>query len=514
MQVFRDIPPLHTVPLFKSRRSLLALVILVGALYFGLAIATIETSRPGTDEAAFANPSYNLIHYGFMGTTIYEDLGDAMPAESLKRHTYWNPPLLFLVNAAFFKVFGFGLFQIRITAVLWGGVALCAWYFIIRSGCNSPTLSVLVAGFVSLGYFFQIGAATGRMDMMCLALGTSGLASYCVLRNSNLKAAVFVSNVLVVASGLTHAVGIAYFCGLAVLTLGQDWKRLRGAHLALAVLPYLVGAAGWGAYISEDPAAFREQMAANVAVTRLASGIPAGFSPLVSLKQEAVRRYLTPFGFEPGAPPLSRTKSIVLLMYIAGMAGLLWVKRLRQDPLVRILLILAGIDFLVLTFVATQKNYYYLPHTTAVFSGCLALFLLRAPAPGSRGQSLAVIALAGLVALQAAGLVARDRQNTFKNSFLPTIQTIRAHSAQGDLIFGPAECWPDLLPDREVVHDWKLGYSSGRKGKLIVLDGATLALMEDARIQKAPVSAHIERLLAHAHKIYTDNYYSIYEPAP
>jgi hypothetical protein len=511
MKASTPFQPEHDLPSLKSpsRRALLTGLILV--LYFGFATATMRTNRPDVDDAAFANPCYNLIHYGFMGTTVYGEHG-LMPLESLMRHTYWAPPLYFLTNSAFFKIVGFGFFRVRFPSALWGLLALVAWYVFLRAGGNSSGLSLLVAGFISIGYFFQLGAALGRMDMMCLALGTAGLAIYSSLRRRNLAAAIFAGNALVVCAGLTHAVGVIYFCGLQFLTVALDWKDLRLRHMALAAIPYLVGAVGWGAYILEDPAGFREQMHGNLAVTSGAAGITPGFAPIQALKAEIARRYGASFGLGTGVGWANRAKAILLVGYAAGLIGILWLKRLRHDRFLRNLAILAVLDFFVMAFVATSKNYYYLPHTTAVFSACLALLLLRAPAPGSRGQAMGMAVLGGLALLQMAGLALRDRADDFHKSYLPAVRVIRANSQPDSLIFGPAEMWLYLVPDRELIHDWTLGYKSGRAASLIVMDPMLRQMLDGGRIEHSLESQRVDAILERTHKIYDDGYYAVYQP--
>ncbi|HEY6346651.1 MAG TPA: hypothetical protein VIY49_34605 [Bryobacteraceae bacterium] len=508
-----DLPYTYTIPFLESPRRRAALLAVILSLYLGFALATARTSRPDGDEAGYANPSYNLAFHGFMGTTIYGEQG-ALRVGSMPRHTYWMPPLYFLANVPFFKLFGFGLAQVRSTAMLWGLTAMAAWYVLIRTGGNSPALAILAAGFIGLGYFFQLSAALGRMDMMCLALGTCGIAAYCLLRRVCLPGAVLAGNALVAASCLTHATGMMYFFGLGFLMLDCDWKRLRAPHVALAALPYLLGAAAWGAYIRADVAGFLEQTRGSLNQARGANGVPPGFSPVGSLRQEIIRRYVNSFGLGPGMPLANRSKSIVLLAYCAGLAGSLCIGRIRRDPLVRVLLILAAIDFAVLAFIAPSKNYYYLPHTTAVFSACLAITVLRAPKPGGWGQSLAVLALAALAGLQLAGLASRDHQRLLQKSYLPAIEAIRQYSKPGDLIFGPVALWLSLQPDRELLDDWKLGYASGRRGSVIVLDPMKREVMEDARLEKSPAYSWAKRLIEDSRKAYDDGYYAVYVPPP
>jgi hypothetical protein len=448
-----------------------------------------------------------------MGTTLYDEDGP-IPTESLKQHTYWNPPLYFLANAALFKLSGFGVFQVRAASILWGITALASWYILLRCGGNSEPLSLVVTGFIGLGYFFLISASFGRMDMMCLALGTAGLASYCVLRPSHLNLALFVSNCLVAASGLTHPVGIMYFCGLAFLVLSQDAKRLRWRHLAVVGVPYIVGAVGWSAYILEDPAGFRDQMRGQLIQTSISAGIPTTFAPLMALKSELIHRYAAPFGLGPGVGAANRVKSVVLLGYLVGLVGILSIRRLRDDTFLRTLCVLAGINFAVLAFVATSKNFYYLPHTTAVFSACLALFLLRLPVAGGRGQLLALVVLLGLAALQITGLLIKAREEAFKKVYLPAIASIQKNSDPGSLIFGPSHLWFYVQPDRTLVHDWTLGDSSGRRGTLIVLDPLMDELLRQAQLAHSPHYEHDQQLINRSRKIFENGYYRIYSTVP
>lgn len=515
MTVYTQSASVYRLPLLESKARFVTLAFVLFGFYLALAVATVRTRTPIGDEASFANASYNLLYNGFMGTTLFgENSIGPIPAESLRRHTYWTPPLYFLTNTALFKIFGFGIFQIRVGSIFWGLVALLAWWFLIRSGGNSAALSLAVVGFIAFEYFFQLSASFGRMEMMCLALGTAGLASYYALRATHLDLAVFVSNSLVAASGLTHAVGIMYFCGLVYLVISLDWKRFRWRQLAIAAVPYLVGAVGWGAYIMQDPAGFRDQWRGQLLQTTLSAGMPTGFAPLMRLKMELIHRYLEPFGLAPGVPLLNRTKALLLFAYLVGLLGILSIRRLRNDRLLRTLVVLAGIDFAVLTFVATSKQYYYLPHITAVLAACLGLFLLRLPAPGSRGQLLAVISLVGLAAVQAGGLIIRARENPFGNSYLPAIQAIRTHSEPGSVIFAPAHFWFYLQPERTVIMDWTLGYTSGVRGRLVVQDPLFREIWKEAEVGSPRQYKHIQEVIGHSQKVFDNGIYVIYDTSP
>jgi hypothetical protein len=243
-------------------------------------------------------------------------------------------------------------------------------------------------------------------------------------------------------------------------------------------------------------------------------GMPSTFAPLMALKSELIHRYMEPFGLASGVPLLNRVKAVILLAYFIGLVGILTVRRLRNDPLLRTLVVLAGIDFAVLTFVATSKNSYYLPHITTVLAACFGLFVLRLPAAGSRWQFLAVAMLAGLAAIESAGPVIRARENAFGRLFLPAIESIRTHSEPGSLIFGSAHLWFYLQPDRTLVHDWTLGYSSGRCGKLVVVDPLFKDIWRKSEVDNPAQYKHIRDIIDHSRKIFDNELYAIYDTSP
>src|SRR5258708_17082696 len=98
-------------------------------LYLALASLTARCDYIWANEAWFASPAFNLLHKGYLGTTILESKGTWM--EGIERHTYWIPPLYLLLQAAWYQVFGFGLISIRSLSMAAGLALLLAWYWIV-----------------------------------------------------------------------------------------------------------------------------------------------------------------------------------------------------------------------------------------------------------------------------------------------------------------------------------------------------------------------------------------------
>ncbi len=156
-------------------------------VYVALAFGSAATKSPEIDEGFFANPAFNLATRGFMGTTVLEDEGSAL--KGIRERTYWIPPLHLVLQAGWYKVVGFGLVQLRAVSILWGLVALGAWFLIMRQLSGERSVGLLTAGLLALDYTFVAVASLGRMDMMCAALGFAGLAAYVTLRERDLRAA-------------------------------------------------------------------------------------------------------------------------------------------------------------------------------------------------------------------------------------------------------------------------------------------------------------------------------------
>src|SRR5262245_21029461 len=86
-------------------------------LYLVLSVGRMLTDAPTCDEGWFASPAHNLITRGVMTTTVIEEANLSMTT-GIHTYTYWIMPLNVLMQAAWYKLFGFGLFTMRSISVL------------------------------------------------------------------------------------------------------------------------------------------------------------------------------------------------------------------------------------------------------------------------------------------------------------------------------------------------------------------------------------------------------------
>lgn len=339
-------------PSSRPRTQYFSIAALAAVLLFVvLAVGSSLTHRPQVDEALFASPAYNLAYEGHFGTTIFEMENSALTR--IDERTYWVMPTFLLNVAASFKIFGFGIFSMRLVSVFWALMLLGAGYYIGEKLSGDRNVGFLSVILLACNYTVLDTASSGRMDLMCAALGFCGLAAYLVWREKNLGLAVLLGQTFVCLAGLTHHNGIMAFVGLAFLIFYFDFRRLGWKHLGFAAIPYLIGGSLFGAYVWQDFEAFYDQFIGNATM----GGRLKGFSsPLAGIVAEFTKRYPHAYGFHINsgghAGPIY-LKGLILVGYIAGLAGVLLVKSLRVKYLP--LLVLTLIYFVILGVIDGQK---------------------------------------------------------------------------------------------------------------------------------------------------------------
>lgn len=487
----------------------------VVVLYFLLAAGTAMSKRPWSDEGWFASPAYNLINKGHMGTTILESVEPRGQQKGINQYTYWVMPLDIIVQAAWYKITGFGIFQMRLLSAVWGLVAAVSLWFIVYLLSGNRNVALLAASIAALDYTFITGASFGRMDMMCAALNFAAFASFLLLREKHFNAAILVSQACIVASGLTHPYGLLGFFGLLFLTLYFDRKRVRPRHVAIAFIPYVVGAAGWGLYILQRPDLFMSQFVGNATAGGNGAGRLDGlFAPWQALYREITLRYMVAFGMgahSAGHSSLAKLKIFMLLTYVVGIIGTVFVRSIRTNRGYRALILLTGIYFLLLTLFDGQKLAWYLVHTIPLFAGLLAIFVhwLWTSTRVPRWAIALPLVLFGM--LQLGGVAQRIRQREYQKTYLPAASFLKEHAGPSSLIMGSTELAFALGFDANLVDDVRLGYYTGKRPDFIVVEEVYQDAFIGVSTQDMQVYQYIVDLLGNEYRpIYDHAHYKIY----
>jgi hypothetical protein len=407
---------------------------------------------------------------------------------------------------------GFGIVQLRLFALIFGLLCIASWGMTVRCLCRSTGAGLAAAGLIAADYFVLNGSSHGRMDMMCASFGAAAIALYLNLRERSPGQAVFWGHSLAAVAVLCHPVGLLYSGGLALLTLWWDRRSLSVPLLGLMAVPYLAAAIGWGAYIAVDPQEFARQFFGNVHTSRTTyAGLHSTGNPLwAALRAELQNRYIGPFGLAPGMGLASRIKALVLAAYVAGLAGLLAVRKLRNE---RGPVFLSGffvVAFLVLTFISPSKFFYYLPHTTTIMAAAFGALMFHFFRAGKRLAATVAVAVVMVIGIAGAGY--RVRQDLYRHSYQQTIAAILSRSPENGVVMAPGELWFGLLGHREFVYDVDLGFRTGIRPRLFVMNEFLRGMHRQVRREDSPAYGFIQSLMDRSRIIYQDANYQVWMP--
>jgi 4-amino-4-deoxy-L-arabinose transferase-like glycosyltransferase len=463
-------------------------------MYLTLAAGTALARRPWCDEAWFASPALNLMRQGTMGTSIFET---ANGSADLSVHTYWQPPLYFLMEVPWFTVWGFSLFTERALSIVWGIVLILATHSLIRALTQNEQAGRIAALVTALDPVCLQIAGGGRMDMMSTALGFGGLAVYMAWRERRFRVALLASNTLVAGSGLTHPNGILALAGLVVLILIYNRDRIRLLEVGTALLPYLIGGAGWGLYIAQNPAAFVTQFSGNMA------GRLSGLSSiLAALQHELTERYLVGYNLF-GASILDRVVIIIPIMYLTAFFALLISRRCRAN---HVLLLLTALYFTLMTVVIGHKASFYMAAIIPLWAGGVAVWLAGA----GRSTRAGLIVLMALIALELVSSVnqviayARDLGNY-------TQATAYLSAQPPGMIMGSAELAFQLGFTSRLTDDVYLGFNTGKQPQMIVIEDRYRRWLAQFQVNSPEVYDYAQRMLGNQYEmVYSNAVYQIY----
>lgn len=493
----------------RLRASIAAIV----AAYLVLAVWDSVTKRPWCDEAWFANPAFNLITTGSMGSPVIEPSGSCVTGRrpgvvlgGINQHTYWIMPLHVLAQAAWYRVAGFSLFSLRLLSVLWGLVALASWYFIVKSLSGNSRVALLALAFIAVDHAFVSGASFGRMDMMNAALGFAACAVYLAMRERNFRLAVLASNTLVAASVFTHPNGVLHFIGLMFLTLYLDRGRAKLRHALIAAVPYVIFAGGWGLYILESPSDFVSQFGAN------ASGRWAGLSSLHAFVDEIKYRYLANFYLPSYSSGIALVRVVIPIVYFGAVIAAALTGRIRNHKGQRALLLLALIYFLAMSALEGMKSYFYLVHITPIFASVLAVWVHRCWKDRIIPAGFLAAGVCGFIALQAAWAVSTATKNSYEKKYIAAVDFLKQNAGASSLIMGSAELgfamrFPDNLTD-----DTTLGYTTGKRPEFIVFEDIYYQqALRGFELRQPEIYEYVTALLSERYReVYDEGSYKIY----
>jgi hypothetical protein len=322
-----------------------------------------------------------------------------------------------------------------------------------------------MAFLLAIDFEFQVVAGYGRMDMMAEAFLACAFASYLLLREKSFARAVLVSQSFMMLVGMTQPISLGDFVGLRFMTLYLDWRRIRPGHVALAAVPYLIAGAAWGMFIAHDPSMFRDQFFGNI-TGRLSRRGPF----LQSIWGQFRERFLWIYGLHPETRGLSHLKILVYLVYMGGLVAGWFLRDFRARRNYRAWLILCPVLFFCYANLDKDVHEFYLIHIMSPVIALLAMeldWVLRTR-PKLVWAVAAVFAVLVPVQLMTTG--SRIRQDAYHRRYLDTTEFLKQNRRPGDLIMGSSELGFELGWKSDLVDDFRLGYLTGKKPDIVVLD--------------------------------------------
>lgn len=485
------------------------ILISVSILFVLLCVSTSLTKRPWSDEGWFAGAGYNLVKNGEPGTLALEPRGFK---EGIDRYTYWTAPLYYPLQASWYSVFGFSLFSMRSLSTFFGLIYIFSWFLIAKKLFDDSKIALFTILLLACDYVVVMGGSFGRMDIICSAFGAAALAVYLQLREKNLTQAIFLSQLLVVCSGLTHFLGILYFLGVICLFLWFDKGKITLKLICISLIPYIVGSIGWGIYILQDPNLFVTQFFGNATD----SGRMKSFlNPVNAIFDEIQRRYFVSYGLgQHGIGNFGPIylKSLVLVGYIIGLIGVLFTKTIRTNPSIKLLMVIWGLFFIILTILDGQKLSYYLLNIIPLYTVFLSVFLVTLWNNSSFQKLLVGTALIGITLLQTAGLAYRMYLNGYGKQFSPAAQYLKDNTNENQLIIASAEMAFAFGFDGRIRDDSWFGYGKEETPDFIVIEEVYQIASEGNRNNRPEVFIYSQNLLSENYKlVYDENHYKIYQ---
>jgi hypothetical protein len=448
--------------LFPART--IQILVVVVAVFLLLCIGMAFTRLPDADEAHRASEAYTLVHHGHMGLSLVDPTGTWMTG--VNRLSYWVMPLYSFLLAGLFRVGGESLWCMRLWGIALGMVALIAYAVFFGVVFRRPATTLLFAALLGINYDFINFTTVARADMLCLAFGALGLATYASMRQRSLAGALCLGNLCGAAACMTHPYGGLYVVALAGLALTWDRSRISWRLWLLAALPYGVALFLWSLYIAQAPDLFVAQFFGNIRAGRL----PNQHSILHAITSEFSERY---FGYFSGLggrlPRVMSLKILITLSYLGSVAYVLTFGRRR--PGAKTTAALAVGFGLALMFLENLKWYIYLLHILPLFAATLALTVsdLRERFPHWRVWLYG--AVAGMLVFNAGVVISRIRLNEYRTTFEPVAHYVLEARHPGDLVRGDGGFAFHLGFDGALIDDFRLGYYSRRKARIIIMNG-------------------------------------------
>jgi hypothetical protein len=210
-------------------------------------------------------------------------------------------------------------------------------------------------------------------------------------------------------------------------------------------------------------------------------------------------------------PAAARLKGIVLAIYIAGLVAAFADTRIRKHRGLRVLLAMAAFNLVALTMLDSFGIGWYLIYLIPLAVALIAALANSWWTAGGAQRAVIALTLGLLIAIQLMVSVTRIARNN-RSDFLAAADFLRDRLSGYRLVMASAEFGIPLQFDRRIIDDFRLGYRSGKRPDLIVMDTPRYRLWTALlRDQDAGNYRYIQNLLSSYRVVYDHGAYRMYE---
>jgi len=379
------------------------------------------------DEVVLNEPARTLAQNGHLDSPL-------LTSDHRDTPLVVQPPVQAFAVAAFYRAFGFGLWQTRLASVTWGAIAIALIVFVASTFPAEQAAPVAVL-LLFVNPSFATSARMGRMDTLCVAFILAAYYCYLAARREAVGRVPFVfAGLFIGLACLTHPVAMGVLIGTALLIVFAS-KRDGLLALSLFASGGLLIAALWGVLILSG----REHYLVDL--IRHGSMRSVSGSPGSRIVAECIR-WLTEI----------RRTPVLFACYVAGIG---WRNRWPSDRRVSSeLLLLAVVAILFNTFVMSKMSGYYTLYPQLFLTLLAAGSIASAIQHGGRYRHWAMIllcllAVTSVPTLIVPRLVAATVQDQARD-YSPIREQLQATIPIGSTVWSVPEGWYALAEGRSV----------------------------------------------------------------
>jgi hypothetical protein len=194
--------------------------------------------------------------------------------------------------------------------------------------------------------------------------------------------------------------------------------------------------------------------------------------PIEALKGEIVDRYLACFGISPFSTGVSRIKVFILFAFAASAIALFGSRKLRSRPGIRQLACLFLIHVTMLAIMDGFKQSFYMIYVEPLLAAALAAFVVHCWRVMPNRRHVLVVLMVAFLCVHVIVTAGRFWKNPYKNRFEPAAEFARARRGSQRSVMASSEMAFRLGFSPTFIDDYRLGYRSGKRADIVVLDEA------------------------------------------